>query len=807
MSAENSRPHRQDWNSLPQRRGETEDIISEEFGSYRWEHRQQRRQDRPSRRENTDSSEEAVPRVLPQQRRRKRGMTRSSCLFSALSVSLFLSFTSPAEESLNYPAHATAPEPSRRQWQTTVASRKPKAKKSTAAMRWWWRQQLLLLFLLVLLLDFRLYFNLGLMRGVVVEAFSADTGKSTTRIKQQLQQPQREPKISVLASFINTNTTGPTRTATTTSIFTTTTASAVVPQKAQTRKPTSNRPKTNRRNNQNHHCLFFSGDEGTFREENKSPVLPAQLRDQRQQEGALDCCYKSFNAAAAAAARTTTPIPQPQRYGNPFHNHHGIHRHLLPYSRGTRNAPKTRLHMAVGAVMVDHASAESAMSFLTSSLPSSCLASASSFLQDLPLRNAVPAVASAATATGPEGNAMEVVLKDYAPAATSLFNNMKLPAAVVTAGMISLGFATSFPELPRETPDNRDVFPPHIRARCSALKRLHIVVALIAVTSELIVVMWAAVAVNQLTEKRYPLSTSVWELLQGDPSCDLAWSAVNSHFVLGIIGFVAMLTLRAYVMLLAAEASGALMTAASTGTGAALCLMISIVNRGVESGGGGTGERYGTTILDLLRHYVVLLAKNATNEASPGPLQLVAIVLELTSLVFMANVLISDNGDGLNASSTFAVSPRANSDADADTDGAGVSSNDDECPVIDVLELELEEPLPPAYVSSSTNGSGSGSNGLVVLLDDTRNSTVAKTTPSPIAENNSDAGAATTNSKTKSQNTRAATREERKKLARCLAMEEEQQEAEEKRKQQEQEEEEEERRRRDSGDFPSVNIV
>ena len=42
-------------------------------------------------------------------------------------------------------------------------------------------------------------------------------------------------------------------------------------------------------------------------------------------------------------------------------------------------------------------------------------------------------------------------MADYAPAAASLFNNMKLPAAVVTAGMISLGFATRFPELPRDS--------------------------------------------------------------------------------------------------------------------------------------------------------------------------------------------------------------------------------------------------------------------------------------------------------------------------------------------------------------------
>lgn len=226
------------------------------------------------------------------------------------------------------------------------------------------------------------------------------------------------------------------------------------------------------------------------------------------------------------------------------------------------------------------------------------------------------------------------ILSDYTPLATSLFNNMKLPAAVVTAGMISLGFATGFPELPQDTPERQ--FPTRVRARCETLRRVHIVVALVSVTSELIAVLWAAVEVNQLTERTFDPTDSVWGLIQRD--CDLAWSAVNSHFVMGIIGFVAMLALRAYVMLLAARASMALQTAASTGTMAALCLMMSIVNRGVESGGG-NGIRYGSTILDLLRHYAVLLFEASINGESPGPLQLSAIVLELTSIFFVLQII------------------------------------------------------------------------------------------------------------------------------------------------------------------------
>lgn len=263
----------------------------------------------------------------------------------------------------------------------------------------------------------------------------------------------------------------------------------------------------------------------------------------------------------------------------------------------------------------------------------------------------------------PEYEATARQLADYAPAATSLFNNMKLPASVVTAGMVSLGFATSFPKLPKDTLER--VYSKETRAQCASLERLHIVVALISVTSELVVVLWSAVEVNQLTEKEYAPAYSVWDLIQRD--ADLGWSAVNSHFVLGIIGFVTMLWLRAYVMLLAVKASRALKAGASAGTAAALCLLISIVNRGVQSGGG-QGIGYGKSILDLLVHYVSLLFQVATNMDSPGPLQFSAILLELTSLAFMLNVLITES----------------------DTSKPPIMEDGDSCPVIDLEEEVLD---------------------------------------------------------------------------------------------------------------------
>ena len=204
--------------------------------------------------------------------------------------------------------------------------------------------------------------------------------------------------------------------------------------------------------------------------------------------------------------------------------------------------------------------------------------------------------------------------------------------------MISLGFATRFPELPKDTMDK--VYPTEIRQRVAKLDRFHIVLGLISITSELLVVLWAAVEVNQLTEREFLPAYGVWDLIHRD--CDLAWSAVNTYYILGIIGFTIMLWLRAYVMLIIANASQNLMRAASTGTGAALCLMVSIVNRGVESGGGNSIDRYGESILDLMTHYVSLLMAAAMNMESPGPLQLTAIVLEILSLTFFVVVLVNE---------------------------------------------------------------------------------------------------------------------------------------------------------------------
>lgn len=223
-------------------------------------------------------------------------------------------------------------------------------------------------------------------------------------------------------------------------------------------------------------------------------------------------------------------------------------------------------------------------------------------------------------------------LVDYSPAATALFNNMKTPASILAAGMISIGFLAPF-----QLPQSIEGQPKMVR-RIELLKRAYITVTLISFCSELLAVMWATVAVNQLTEQKVAPAATVWDLLQRD--CDLPWAAVNSHFVVGLVGFMYMVGIRGYIMLLAAEASQALIAATLSGVAAALALMVSVVNRGVEAGGG-DGVGYGATVLDLFEHYASLLYQRAVNVESFGPLELSAIVLEVVSIACVMYAVIS----------------------------------------------------------------------------------------------------------------------------------------------------------------------
>ena len=114
-----------------------------------------------------------------------------------------------------------------------------------------------------------------------------------------------------------------------------------------------------------------------------------------------------------------------------------------------------------------------------------------------------------------------------------------------------------------------------------------------------------------------------------------------------MLGFMWMVGTRAYLMVQAKpwninpvsagdEANSNTMSLASVlMVASAFLLMISVVNRGVASGGGQAGDSYGGSVFNLFAHYLTLLFQQAIGVAvSPmGPLEIVSIVFGATSIV------------------------------------------------------------------------------------------------------------------------------------------------------------------------------
>ena len=80
-----------------------------------------------------------------------------------------------------------------------------------------------------------------------------------------------------------------------------------------------------------------------------------------------------------------------------------------------------------------------------------------------------------------------------------------------------------------------------------------------------------------------------------------------------------------------AAASAPFGLAAAGWAASGLALMVSIVNRGVAAGGG-DGSAEGRSVLALFTRYTVLLTKSALGRVgTPGPLELVAMLLAAAS--------------------------------------------------------------------------------------------------------------------------------------------------------------------------------
>lgn len=230
---------------------------------------------------------------------------------------------------------------------------------------------------------------------------------------------------------------------------------------------------------------------------------------------------------------------------------------------------------------------------------------------------------------GSQTQAMEIPasgLSDYAPATAALFNNMKVPASIIGGAMVPMGFAA-----PLKFEHDADDGPFAI-----FLRRSYPFAAVLSLCSELIAVMWATIAVNQLTETKVEMASSVWDLIQRD--FEIPWVATNAHFVIGMLGFMWVICSKAYFL----ANKGSLGASAAGLAASGMLLITSIVNRGVAAGGGTDGAQFGSSVLALFHTYARLFLKRACAPKTFGPLEVGAASLALFSLGNAARIIYRD---------------------------------------------------------------------------------------------------------------------------------------------------------------------
>ena len=209
----------------------------------------------------------------------------------------------------------------------------------------------------------------------------------------------------------------------------------------------------------------------------------------------------------------------------------------------------------------------------------------------------------------------KAMLADYTGAAASLFNNMRTPASIIAGAMLPIGFLSPLKLDPDEDDGRFVIF----------LRRIYPLISVLSLCSQLLSVMWATVAVNQLTETTIEATSSVWHLIQRD--FYLPWVATNAHFVIGMMGFMWVISTRAYFL---ADKGPAGLSAAGMAC-SSLLLMISIVNNGVAAGGG-KNMRFGSSVVSLLRAYAVRMINRASSAACFNPVERSAAALFVFSL-------------------------------------------------------------------------------------------------------------------------------------------------------------------------------
>ena len=118
---------------------------------------------------------------------------------------------------------------------------------------------------------------------------------------------------------------------------------------------------------------------------------------------------------------------------------------------------------------------------------------------------------------------------DFRQDAATLFDNMRVPAALVLGVAISSAFQL--------TPLASDPAP------IAVFKRVHMLLAITTIASELNAIVTATVAINKLSEVDSQPTENVVGLLLSD-EYEFSWVAVNVQFFAGLFSLAAMVLIR-----------------------------------------------------------------------------------------------------------------------------------------------------------------------------------------------------------------------------------------------------------------------
>ena len=208
-------------------------------------------------------------------------------------------------------------------------------------------------------------------------------------------------------------------------------------------------------------------------------------------------------------------------------------------------------------------------------------------------------------------------MTDFSGDAAKLFNNMKTPASILGGSMIALGVTGVLPT--SNKPEN---------SFFKLLRQLNLVVAVLSYGSQILAIIYASMAANNLTENKFEPTETVFHLLQRDFA--LSWTAVNSHFLFGMIGSMWLIGTRALFLTRAHNFNKYFGAAACTTTIATLSLMLATVNRQIENGLG-----QGNNALALFKTYNRLLIEQAFSKNSFGVCEAIGILLFLLVFIFI----------------------------------------------------------------------------------------------------------------------------------------------------------------------------